>query len=123
MSKVKINKRYTFRVTEKDEDIYNFIESSKQTSSETIRQLLKFALAQIKKEKEKQKIIQQHEQILNELKQLREQQNQGFQEIMNKLNSGLIVASHEVENNEEKELVEKSMENSIDSMLSSFGLD
>lgn len=123
MSKVKINKRYTFRVTEKDEDIYNFIESSKQTSSETIRQLLKFALAQIKKEKEKQKISQQYEQILNELKQLREQQNQGFQEIMNKLNSGLIAASHEAENSEEKELVEKSMENSIDSMLSSFGLD
>lgn len=42
---------------------------------------------------------------------------------MNKLNSGLIAASHEAENSEEKELVEKSMENSIDSMLSSFGLD
>lgn len=56
-------------------------------------------------------------------RQLREQQNQGFQEIMNKLNSGLIAASHEAENSEEKELVEKSMENSIDSMLSSFGLD
>lgn len=118
-------KRYSFRLSEEDREIYEFLETSKETNSETIRKLLKFALNQINQEKEKKRKQQEYVDLKNELKLIKEQQNEGFQEILDRLNNGIIVQNEnqldDIED-EEKAKVEKSLENSIDSMLDSFGM-
>ena len=59
MSKEHWKKRYSFRLTDDDKDIYDFIQSSKATESETIRKMLKFALRTINQEKARQQSQQE----------------------------------------------------------------
>lgn len=123
MSKEHWKKRYSFRLTDDDKDIYDFIQSSKATESETIRKMLKFALRTINQEKAREQSQQEYKTIKRELELIREQQNKGFQEVLDRLNNGVILKDEEHSDDNERERVAKSVENSIDSMLDSFGLN
>lgn len=117
-------KRYSFRLTEDDKDIYDFIERSKESNSETIRKLLKFAIAQLHIEKKKREEEKFNAAILQKIEELTRQQKQHHLEIMDKLNNGIIVNDSNSNNDdEEQEKVNKSVENSFFSMLESFGMD
>lgn len=110
-------KRYSFRLTDLDKDVYDFIQTSKESDSETIRRLLKFAIkylnGEIYKPKENKKLIDlttkidDIQQDINLIKQI--------------LNEGVVYKNREnAENNNGDEL---NLDKSIDSMLNAFGFD
>lgn len=122
-----ITKKYSFRLTSEDQDIYEFIELYKEKNidySETIRKLLKYAIVQINKEKEREQKENQYQEIKKELSLLKKQQEIYFNKIFDKLDNSVLIQG-EISNdeiNKEKEKVEKSIENSIDFMINSFGM-
>src|SRR5690625_5472549 len=60
-------KRYSFRLTEDDKDVFDFIESSQESNSETIRKLLKFAILHINTEIKHRKENERSEEHTSEL--------------------------------------------------------
>lgn len=122
MSKDNWKKRYSFRLTEIDKDIYEYIQNSNESESETIRKLLQYALIQIEKEKRLEKGI--NERILLELKNLREEQHKNHQILVERIKRGTIISpTHNSEIDVEKEKVNNVVKNSADSLLNSFGMD
>ncbi|MEN1969701.1 hypothetical protein WMZ97_16685 [Lentibacillus sp. N15] len=114
-------KRYSFRLTNGDKDICDFIQSSKETESETIRRLLKFALAQMEKEKRSQQENKLIYNILSELQGIKEQQTKNHQSLVEKIDKGMVIKDKKGEDEEQKK-IDQSIENSIDSVLDMFGM-
>lgn len=122
MSNEKFKKRFSFRLTDQDKDIHDFVVSSKKSESETIRELLRFALDQIEVEKKRQAKQTLHNEIMNELKDIKAYQYQKLNEIVDKLDKGTYVnGANEETLDQEQANVSKSVDNSIDLMLNSFG--
>jgi RNA polymerase-interacting CarD/CdnL/TRCF family regulator len=125
MSQNVSKKRYSFRLSYNDQDIYDFIESSNINESETIRNLLRLAIQVIEKDKDKKEETKAYEKIKDELEKIKRQQDKAFQDILDKLNNGFVVkdAEHTDENDdkENKGRASDSLENSIESLLDSFG--
>ena len=97
------------------------MKSSKEKNSKSIRKLLEFSLAHNNREKEN---CEQYEQIKNEISALKDQQEVDFKNVLNQLkNNTLVQNSEQVNDNKVKEIekIEQSVNNSIDSLLSSFG--
>lgn len=118
------NKKYSFRLTNNDTEVYQFLESSKKTNSETIRELLRFAISKLKQMEREQKRNNIYLELQNELVQIKELQEKHHTELIEKLNKGIIVSGSEEESESEcGNEVSESIENSIDSMLHMFGMD
>lgn len=118
------SKKYSFRLTNNDKEIYQFLESSKKTNSETIRELLRFAISKLKQMEREQKRNNIYLKLQNELVQIKELQEKHHAELIEKLNKGIIVSGSEEESESEcGNEVSESIENSIDSMLHMFGMD
>lgn len=122
MSENNWKKRYTFRLTDEDKAIHDFIEKSKETNSETIRRLLKFALMQIELEKKKQVENKLFAKVLDEIQSLKEQQEKNHLDVMERINSGVEIKQDNEKKSVEQNKVDKSIENSMNSMLESFGM-
>lgn len=109
-------KRYSFRLTEDDKDIYDFIESSKESNSETIRKLLKFAILHINTEMKHRKENELLYEIIERLNGIESKQV----DVYNMLKSGIFVTEETSDDDKEDE-VNDSIEKSMDSMLDVFG--
>src|SRR5690625_1871360 len=111
-------KRYSFRLTEDDKDIYDFIESSKESNSETIRKLLRFAILHINTEMKHRKENELLYEIMERLEGIESKQV----DVYNMLKSGASL-TEEVSGDDKKDEMNDSIEKSMDSMLNAFGLD
>lgn len=117
-------KRYQFRLTADDKDIFDFVSKSKGTESETIRKLLKFAVSEIEKERENRKHIDLLQNIISELHDIKIKQQDNHSKVMDRLDLGIVIENEkqdQLKNTEDE--VTRSVENSIDSMIDSFGVE
>ena len=108
-------KRYTFRLTEADKDVHDFIESSNETDSETIRKLLKFAIKQIEIELNQRK----ENELLMSIDEKIDDLQKELTFIKKSLNEGI-----EIKNNQQiddGDVDEDKLEKSMQSMLDAFG--
>lgn len=110
-------KRYSFRLIEGDKEVYEFIESSQESNSETIRKLLKFAILHINTEIKHRKENELLYEIIERLNGIESKQV----DVYNMLKSGIFVTEETSDDDKEDE-VNNSIEKSINSMLGAFGL-
>lgn len=110
-------KRYSFRLTEDDKDVYDFIESSKESNSETIRKLLKFAILHINTEIKHRKENELLYEIIERLDGIESKQAV----VYDILRSGDFFTKKI--STDDKEETTNSIEKSMDLMLDAFGLD
>lgn len=111
-------KRYSFRLTKDDKEVYDFIESSQESNSETIRKLLKFAILYIDTEMKHRKENELLYEIIERLNGIESKQV----DVYNMLKSGVSVTK-EISDDDKEDEVNDSIEKSMDSMLGAFGLD
>lgn len=111
-------KRYSFRLTKDDKEVYDFLESSQESNSETIRKLLKFAILHINTEIKHRKENELLYEIIERLNGIESKQV----DVYNMLKSGISVTKETSYDAKEDE-VNDSIEKSMDSMLGAFGLD
>src|SRR5690625_98849 len=104
-------KRYSFRLTEDDKDVYDFIETSKESNSETIRKLLKFAILHINTEIKHRKENELLYEIIERLDGIESKQI----DVYDMLNSDVSVTEETSDDGKEDE-VSDSVEKSMDSM-------
>lgn len=96
-------KRYTFRLTENEEELGKFLESiNPNNKSEMIRNMLVYSFHQIEREHAKQKEIAM---LRNEVQQLKEQLQQNHEEMMKRLDNLQIAPKESVEEKQQEENV------------------
>lgn len=112
------NKRYTFRLTDDDIEVYHYLESSNKPTSETIRELLRFAIS-MRKIGDKDAYFE----LKNELIQMKEILENLQLNLINKTNTEITVSDPTNLNNNNSVNEILSIENSIDSMFDVFGIE
>ena len=108
-------KRYTFRLTEADKDVHDFIESSNETDSETIRKLLKFAIKQIEIELNQRK----ENELLMSIDEKIDDLQKEINFIKKSLNEGITLKNNQQIG--DSDVDEDKLEKSMQSMLDAFG--
>src|SRR5690625_2639571 len=81
------NKRYTFRLTDDDIEVYHYLESSNKPTSETIRELLRFAIS-MHKQTDKDGCFE----LKNELVEIKEILEKLQVDLINKSDAGITVS-------------------------------
>src|SRR5690625_5129625 len=104
-------KRYTFRLTEADKDVHDFIESSNKTDSETIRKLLKFAIKQIETEVKQRK----ENNLLLGIDKKIDNLQRDLTFIKKSLNEGITIKNNQQK--DDSDVDEDKLEKSMKSML------
>ncbi|OZU89027.1 hypothetical protein CIL03_08395 [Virgibacillus indicus] len=108
-------KRYSFRLTENDLELYNYLEQLPNNKrSETIRSLLKLAYKQI----HDGDIQQFHKSLLNELATIKEMQLN----VLEKIEKGIVLDKRE-NGDREDEISERAVADTADAFLASFGVE
>lgn len=108
-------KRYSFRLTEKDLDLYYFLEQLPNNKrSETIRRLLNMAYRHFQEEKEQNRF---QKDILNEITTIKELQ----QNLLVMLEKGIININKDKASADV--ITDDAIESTAHSFLSSFGVE
>ena len=120
--KVNWEKRYSFRLKEEDEEIYNLLAQVPDNKrSETIRQMLRFAVRTIS---DGQRVNQDNQRLLTEVKLLKENLEEQHRELLKKIDSSLAMREGEVSKQSgESTITEQAIDDSASAMLSSFGVE
>lgn len=120
--KVNWEKRYSFRLQEEDEEIYNLLARVPDNKrSETIRQMLRVAVRTISGE---QKSIKENRRLLKEVQLLREDLVKQHLELLTKIESSLSAENVQAnDTNENSTITEQAIDDSASAMLSSFGIE
>ncbi|MCM3638275.1 hypothetical protein M3152_11110 [Sporosarcina luteola] len=115
-------KRYSFRLQEEDEEIYNLLARVPDNKrSETIRQMLRFAVRTLSAN---QKSNEENRQLLKEVQLLREDLMKQHLELLTKIESSLSAGNVQaVDTNEDSTITEQAIDDSASAMLSSFGIE
>lgn len=115
-------KRYSFRLQEDDEEIYNLLARVPDNKrSETIRQMLRFAVRTLSGE---QKSNEENRRLLKEVQLLREDLMKQHLELLTKIESSLSAGNVQVDDkNEDSTITEQAIDDSASAMLSSFGIE
>ena len=115
-------KRYSFRLQEEDEKIYNLLSQVPDNRrSDTIRQMLRFAYRTMSGE---QKVNEGNQLLLAEVKLLKENLEKRHQELLGRIDSSLAMREGEVSSTDsESTITEQAIDDSASAMLSSFGVE
>ncbi|WP_252502716.1 hypothetical protein [Sporosarcina sp. Marseille-Q4943] len=115
-------KRYSFRLQEEDEEIYNLLARVPDNKrSETIRQMLRFAVRTLS---ENQKSNNENRRLLKEVQLLREDLMKQHLELLTKIESSLSAGNVQADDtNEDSTITEQAIDDSASAMLSSFGIE
>lgn len=113
---------FAFRLREEDEMISRFISSSNKSDSDTIRELLRFAISEINKKKQERQLDKNYKQIEAKLLELLHLQEQNHREIIELLQNGMIVDKVDQDNNRSDD-TNSSIESSIDSVFDMFNMN
>lgn len=114
-------KRYSFRLQEEDKEIYKLLQQVPDNKrSETIRQMLRFAFRTMSEGKKTEQGIQD---LLGEIKSLKENQELQHQELLMKIGNAVGIKNEEVNESEDNKMNEQAIDDSASAMLSSFGVD
>ncbi|MCM3711019.1 hypothetical protein [Sporosarcina luteola] len=115
-------KRYSFRLQEEDEEIYNLLARVPDNKrSETIRQMLRFAVRTLS---EKQKSNEENRRLLKEVQLLREDLMKQHLELLTKIEGSQSFGNVQADDtNEDSTITEQAIDDSASAMLSSFGIE
>lgn len=115
-------KRYSFRLQSEDEQIFNLLAQVPENKrSETIRQMLRFAVRTIL---EGQKVNKENQSLIAEVKSLRESLEKQHEELLLKISSSPNLRNDQVAVSEdEATMTEEAIDDSASAMLSSFGIE
>jgi hypothetical protein len=117
-------KRYSFRLQEEDEEIYNLLARVPDNKrSETIRQMLRFAVRTLSGD---QKSNEENRRLLKEVQLLREDLVKQHFELLTKIESSLATRNVQADDTNEFEdstITEQAIDDSASAMLSSFGIE
>jgi len=115
-------KRYSFRLQEEDEEIYNLLSKVPDNRrSDTIRQMLRFAYRTIFNE---QKVNEGNQLLMAEVRLLKEKLEKQHQELLGRIDSSLAMREGEVSRTDsESTITERAIDDSASAMLSSFGVE
>lgn len=115
-------KRYSFRLQEEDEEIYNLLARVPDNKrSETIRQMLRFAVRTLS---ENQISNEENRRLLKEVQLLREDLVKQHLELLTKIESSLSAGNVRADDtNEDSTITEQAIDDSASAMLSSFGIE
>ncbi|MBO0588232.1 hypothetical protein [Sporosarcina sp. E16_8] len=114
-------KRYSFRLQEEDKEIYKLLQQVPDNKrSETIRQMLRFAFRTMSEGKKTEQGIQD---LLAEMKSLKENQELQYQELLVKIGNAVAIKNEEVNKPEDNKMNEQAIDDSASAMLSSFGVN
>ncbi|MFS0689026.1 hypothetical protein AB1K89_07280 [Sporosarcina sp. 179-K 8C2 HS] len=115
-------KRYSFRLQEEDEEIYNLLARvPDKKRSETIRQMLRLAVRTISRD---QKSNEENRRLLKEVQLLREDLAKQHLELLTKIEGGLSAGSVQLDDtNKDSIITERAIDDSASAMLSSFGIE
>lgn len=114
-------KRYSFRLQEEDKEIYKLLQQVPDNKrSETIRQMLRFAFRTMSEGKKTEQGIQD---LLAEIKSLKENQELQHQELLVKIGNAVAINNEEVNKPEDNKMNEQAIDDSASAMLSSFGVN
>lgn len=122
MEKKDWKRNFAFRLKENDEIISRFICSSKKSESDTIRELLRFAINEINRVRDERILVENFRQLESRLTELIQTQEKNHHEIMEFLKNNRIISDNE-QNESNKDNTNSSMENSIDSVIDMFNAD
>lgn len=122
MEKKDWKRNFAFRLKENDEIISRFICSSKKSESDTIRELLRFAINEINRVRDERILVENFRQLESKLTELIQTQEKNHREIMEFLKNNRIISDNE-QNESNKDNTNSSMENSIDSVIDMFNAD
>lgn len=122
MEKKDWKRNFAFRLKEDDEIISRFICSSKKSESDTIRELLRFAINEINRVRDERILAENFRQLESKLTELIQTQEKNHHEIMEFLKNNRIISDNE-QNESNKDNTNSSMENSIDSVIDMFNAD
>lgn len=122
MEKKDWKRNFAFRLKENDEIISRFICSSKKSESDTIRELLRFAINEINRVRDERILVENFRQLESKLTELIQTQEKNHHEIMEFLKNNRIISDNE-QNESNKDNTNSSMENSIDSVIDMFNAD
>lgn len=122
MEKKDWKRNFAFRLKEDDEIISRFICSSKKSESDTIRELLRFAINEINRVRDERILVENFRQLESKLTELIQTQEKNHHEIMEFLKNNRIISDNE-QNESNKDNTNSSMENSIDSVIDMFNAD
>ena len=122
MSSKNWKRSFAFRLREEDEMISRFISSSNKSDSDTIRELLRFAISEINKKKQERQLDKNYKQIEAKLLELLHLQEQNHREIIELLQNGITINKAEQGNNELED-ANSSIESSIDSVFDMFDMN
>ncbi|WP_262173270.1 hypothetical protein [Saccharococcus sp. Marseille-Q5394] len=115
-------KRYSFRLQEEDEEIYNLLARVPDNKrSETIRQMLRLAVRTLSGH---QKSNEENRRLLKEVQLLREDLVKQHLELLTKIESSLSAGNVRTDDtNEVSTITEQAIDDSASAMLSSFGIE
>jgi len=114
-------KRYSFRLQEEDKEIYKLLQQVPDNKrSETIRQMLRFAFRTMSEGKKTEQGIQD---LLAEIKSLKENQELQHQELLVKIGNAVAIKDEEVNKPDDNKMNEQAIDDSASAMLSSFGVN
>ena len=114
-------KRYSFRWQEEDKEIYKLLQQVPDNKrSETIRQMLRFAFRTMSEGKKMEQGIQD---LLAEMKSLKENQELQYQELLVKIGNAVAINNEEVNKPDDNKMNEQAIDDSASAMLSSFGVN
>lgn len=119
--RVNWEKRYSFRLQEEDKEIYKLLQQVPDNKrSETIRQMLRFAFRTMSEGKKTEQGIQD---LLAEMKSLKENQELQYQELLVKIGNAVAIKNEEVNKPDDNKMNEQAIDDSASAMLSSFGVN
>lgn len=114
-------KRYSFRLQEEDKEIYKLLQQVPDNKrSETIRQMLRFAFRTMSEGKKTEQGIQD---LLAEIKSLKENQELQHQELLVKIGNAVAINNEEVNKPDDNKMNEQAIDDSASAMLSFFGVN
>jgi len=115
-------KRYSFRLQEEDNEIYNLLSQVPDNKrSDTIRQMLRFAYRTMSGE---QKVNEGNQLLLTEVKLLKENLEKQHQELLGRIDRSLAMREGEVSRTgSESTITKQAIDDSASAMLSSFGVE
>lgn len=113
-------KTFAFRLKDGDEYISEFIQSSNKSDSDTIRELLRFAINEIQKKRKERLLEERFKELEEEMRKLKELQEKHHNEIINLLKSGVIINNGDQDSVSNQE--NDSFDSSIDNVFTMFNL-
>ena len=120
--KVNWEKRYSFRLKEEDEEIYNLLaQVPDNRRSETIRQMLRFAVRTIS---DGQRVNHDNQCLLTEVKLLKDNLEEQHRELLDRIDSSLAMREGQISKSDrESTITDQAIDDSASAMLSSFGVE